>query len=71
MVFAWNLEERRESGGVGVDAVSYSVGNLGTCQITGCITYYTIRGHTNMLVDEDDANVFPLFGEAVEGCFDS
>lgn len=28
MIFAWNLEDRGEGSGVGIDSVSYPVGNL-------------------------------------------
>lgn len=49
MIFAWDFEDRGEGGGVGIDSVSYPVGN--------------------MLVDQDDANVFSL-GKALKGRFD-
>lgn len=70
MVFAGDLEERRESGGVGVDAVSYSVGDLDRHQLKEHMCFQRASRATHMLVDEDNTDVFPLLGEAVEGSLD-
>lgn len=69
VVFARNLEERWECGSVGIDSVSYPVGNLsGPCQLLEPEDPRNLT--TNMLVDQYNANVFPLSRESLKCLLD-
>lgn len=70
MVFARDLENGREGRGVCIDPVSYPVGNL---EVIGQYSLHYRIPHswrpTDMLVDQHDADVLPLGGEALKCSF--
>lgn len=68
MIFAWNFEDRRKGSGVGIDSVSYSVGNL---YLWSSVWTHrrAVPEETDMLVDQDDPNIFAVC-EALKRRFD-
>ena len=71
MVFAGDFENGREGGGVGIDSVPYPVGDLSFSSV--CLPNHRRQlkalGQTDVLVYQDNANVFSL-REVVEGGLD-
>lgn len=70
MVFARDLENCRERGGVCVYPVPYAVRNLLPHVRALLIGVEIFIRSTNMLVNQDDAYVMAVVGEAVEGRLD-
>lgn len=68
MVLAGDLEHGREGCGVGIDPKPYSVRNLPNVSVIW--PSLDDSNCTDMLVDENDSNVFPLLSEPVEGSLD-
>lgn len=69
VILARNLENRRESSGIGIDTMSYAVGNLSTSQHVSRYRFPSLAAVTDVLVDKDDADILPR-RERLEGGFD-
>lgn len=66
MVLAWNFEEGGEGSSVGIDSVSYPLGNLHRHQYLHQVSETVLGAY--MLVDQENANILPLSGESIK-CF--
>ncbi len=67
MVFAWDFEDGGERSGICVDSMSYPISNLVEFSKRKLPASERM---TDMLVDQNYPDIFPLCGKALKGRFD-
>lgn len=70
MVLRWNLEKRRECGGIGIDSLPYLIGDLFEAVSVWHNARVVLSGSTYVLIYEENSDVLPLLGVRVKCLLD-